>query len=88
MGFLGVRLVATSNNDSVYLVLKSINDAKYHRFKEGVQSAGHDNFYYHVGTWSHRFSERIHEQTEAHFMWQRDAVVGGTLSIGPAVVRR
>ena len=51
-----------------YLVLNSINDAKYQRFKEGDQSAGHDNFNYLVGTWSQWFSERIHEQTEAYFM--------------------
>jgi hypothetical protein len=83
-GFLGVRWVAPSNDDSIYLVLNSINTAKFQRFKEGNQPAGHDNFNYLVGTWSHRFTSTgsIHTQTEAYFMWQRDAVLGGTPSIG------
>jgi Putative beta-barrel porin-2, OmpL-like. bbp2 len=82
-GFLGVRWVGDGNNDSVYLVLNSINDAKFQRFKEDGQPAGHDNFNYLVGTYQHRFTPRIYTATESYFMWQRDAVVGGTPSIGP-----
>jgi Putative beta-barrel porin-2, OmpL-like. bbp2 len=82
-GFLGLRWVSEDNNDSFYVVLNSINTAKFQRFKENGQPAGHDNFNYLVGTWSHRFSPTIHTQTEAYYMWQRDAVVGGTPSIGP-----
>src|SRR4029077_8689601 len=33
-GFLAVRWVAPGNNDSIYLVLNSINDAKFQRFTE------------------------------------------------------
>src|SRR5262249_48401319 len=40
--------------------------------------AGHDNYNYLVGTWTHRFSPRFVTQTESYFMWQKDAVVGGT----------
>jgi len=47
------------------------------------QPGGHDNFNYLVGTWQHRFNSAIHTKTEAYFMWQRDAVLGGTPSIGP-----
>lgn len=82
-GMLGVRWVSEDNNDSVYLVLNDINTAKFRRFKEKGQKAGHDNFNYLVGTWQHRFNESIHTKTEGYFMWQRDAVVGGTPSIGP-----
>jgi len=82
-GYLGVRWVAQSNDDSVYLVLNSINDAKFQKFKEGNQPAGHDNYDYLVGTWSHRFTPKIITATESYFMWQKDAVVGGTPSIGP-----
>ena len=82
-GMLGVRWVALDNNDSVYLVLNSINNAKFQRFKEDGQQAGHDNFNYLVGTWQHRFNEAINTKTEAYYMWQRDAVKGGTPSIGP-----
>jgi len=82
-GMLGVRWVSLANNDSVYLVLNSINDAKFQRFKEDGQPAGHDNFNYLVGTWQHKFNAAWHTKTEAYFMWQRDAVLGGTPSIGP-----
>lgn len=82
-GFLGVRWVSRANNDSIYLVLNSINDAKFQRFKEDGKPAGHDNFNYLVGTWQHKFNAAIHTKTEGYFMWQRDAVLGGTPSIGP-----
>ncbi len=51
--------------------------------------SGHDNFNYVVTTWEHRFSKKVHTKTEAYYMWQFDAVVGGTPSLGPPhVVRR
>lgn len=83
-GMFGVRWVSKSNNDSVYLVLNSINAAKFRRFSYFGQPAGHDNFNYLVGTWQHKFNRLCHTKTEAYFMWQRNAVVGGTPSIGPA----
>ena len=68
---------------SFNLVLNSINDAKFQRFQEDGKPAGHDNFNYLVGTWSHRFTPQLFTATESYFMWQRDAAVGGTPSIGP-----
>lgn len=82
-GMFGVRWVSSDNNDSVYLVLNSINAAKFRRFHYCKQPAGHDNFNYLVGTWQHRFNKYVHTKTEGYFMWQRDAVLGGTPSIGP-----
>lgn len=81
-GMVGVRWVSDSNKDSIYLVLNSINDAKFRRFKMYGQPMGHDNFNYIVGTWQHKFNDEIHTKTEGYFMWQRDAVVGGTPSAG------
>lgn len=83
-GVLGVRWVALDNKDSVYLVLNNINTAKFRHFEEDGQPAGHDNFNYVVGTWQHKFTRAIHTKTEGYYMWQEDAVVGGTPSIGPA----
>lgn len=83
-GMFGIRWVSESNNDSIYAVLNDINDAKFRRFPLDGQPAGHDNFNYPVVTWQHRINEMIHTKTEAYFMWQRDAVLGGTPSIGPA----
>lgn len=83
-GMFGVRWVAPDNNDSVYLVLNNINNAKFRHFDVDGQPAGHDNFNYLVGTWQHRFTKDIHTKTESYYMWQYDAVVGGTPSIGLA----
>ncbi len=82
-GMLGVRWVSHSNKDSIYLVLNSINSAKFRRFHMYGQKLGHDNFNYLVGTWQHKFNDDIHTKTEGYVMWQRDAVVGGTPSAGP-----
>lgn len=82
-GMFGVRWVACNNMDSVYLVLNSINSAKFRRFHMYGQSLGHDNFNYLVGTWQHKFNDDIHTKTEGYIMWQRDAVLGGTPSAGP-----
>jgi hypothetical protein len=82
-GMFGVRWVSCDNNDSIYLVLNAINSAKFRRFKVDGQDAGHDNFNYLVGTWQHKISDKAHTKTESYFMWQRDAVLGGTPSIGP-----
>jgi hypothetical protein len=82
-GLLAVRWVSCDNNDSIYLVWNSINAAKFRRFTVLGQPAGHDNFNYIVGTWQHKFSDQVHTKTESYVMWQRDAVVGGTPSIGP-----
>jgi hypothetical protein len=82
-GAFGVRWVTASNNDAFYTWLNAINDAKFRRFEEDGQPAGHDNFNYLVSTWEHRFSREFITKTEAYFMWQRDAVVGGTPSLGP-----
>jgi hypothetical protein len=82
-GMFGIRWVSASNNDSIYAVLNQINNANFRRFDLNGQPAGHDNFNYPVVTWQHRFNEIIHTKTEAYFMWQRNAVLGGTVSIGP-----
>lgn len=82
-GMFGIRWVSNDNKDSVYLVLNDINGAKFRRFTMYGKKLGHDNFNYLVGTWQHKFSDEIHTKTEGYFMWQRDAVVGGTPSAGP-----
>jgi Putative beta-barrel porin-2, OmpL-like. bbp2 len=82
-GMFGVRWVAEDNKDSVYTVLNAINDGRFRYFTFDGQPFGHDNFNYLVSTWQHAFSKEIHTKTEGYFMWQRDAVLGGTPSIGP-----
>lgn len=82
-GMLGVRWVAADNDDSLYVVLNAINDARFQRFERDGQPAGADNFNYLVGTWQHRVDADLHTKTEGYVMWQRDAVVGGRPSLGP-----
>ncbi|HLW64158.1 MAG TPA: outer membrane beta-barrel protein [Gemmataceae bacterium] len=84
-GMFGIRWVSRSNNDSVYLVLNDINDGQFRYFIDPYTGKleGHDNFQYVVGTWQHKFNDRIHTKTEAYYMWQFNAVVGGTPSFGP-----
>jgi hypothetical protein len=66
----------------MYTVLNNINDARFRRGEIDGQLAGHDNFNYIVSTWEHKFNAQVHTKTEAYFMWQRDAYMGGTPSIG------
>ena len=84
-GMFGVRWVAESNNDSIYTCLNNINAAEFRHFDVDGQPAGHDNFNYIVSTWQHKFNADVHTQTEAYFMWQRDAELGGTPSLGPVM---
>jgi Putative beta-barrel porin-2, OmpL-like. bbp2 len=82
-GMFGVRWVSKDNNDSFYTVLNAINNAEFRYFDLRGQPAGHHNYNIIQTTWQHRFNERIHTKTEAYLMWERNAAVGGTPSIGP-----
>jgi len=82
-GFFGLRWVAEDNNDSIYTCLNNINSAEFRHFEEDGQAAGHDNYNYIVSTWTHRFTKQVHTSTEGYFMWQRNAELGGTPSLGP-----
>jgi Putative beta-barrel porin-2, OmpL-like. bbp2 len=82
-GAFGVRWVSKDNNNAVYAWLNAINNAEFRHFEEYGQPLGHDNFNYFVATYEHRFSQEIHTKTEAYYMWQRNAEVGGTPSAGP-----
>ena len=82
-GYAAVRWTSKDNNDGVYLVLNQINNAEFQHFDVSGQPAGHDNFNYVVGTYEHRFSQTAFTKTEAYYMWQYDAELGGTPSLGP-----
>jgi hypothetical protein len=82
-GAFGARWVSKDNNDAVYAWLNAINSAEFRHFQQYGQPLGHDNFNYFVATWEHRFSKEVHTKTEAYYMWQRNAELGGTPSAGP-----
>lgn len=79
----GVRWVSKDNNNAFYTWANALNSAKFRHFTVDGQPAGHDNFNYVVTTWEHRFSKYVHTKTEAYYMWQFDAELGGTPSLGP-----
>ena len=81
-GFAAFRWVSKENNDAFYTALNQIDNAEFRHFDVNGVPAGHDNYNYIVSTWEHRFCEDIHTKTEAYYMWERDAVVGGTPSLG------
>jgi hypothetical protein len=82
-GMFGVRWVSEDNNDSFYTVLNAINNAQFQYFTLRGVPAGHHNYNIIQSTWQHRFSERFQTRTEAYYMWEFNASVGGTPSIGP-----
>jgi hypothetical protein len=70
-----VRWVSQDNNDSIWAGINSLGTGKYRN--------EHDNLQQVVGTWTHRFNEKVHTATEVYFMWQYDALKGGSVSNGP-----
>ena len=82
-GAFGVRWVSQENNDSLYTWLNAINSAEFRHFQQYGGPLGHDNFNYLVTTWEHRFNKDVHTKTEAYYMWERNAEIGGTPADGP-----
>jgi hypothetical protein len=82
-GFLGVRYDFNTRKDSLYVCLNQIDNAQFRHQTLDGQPAGHDNFNYIVGTYQHAFSQKFLTKQEAYYMWERNAELGGTPSIGP-----
>ena len=74
---LMLRWVSKSNNDSLYGGIDSINNGHF--------KGGHDNLQQSNLTWTHRFNERgtFLTSTEAYYIFQSHALVGGTVNNGP-----
>jgi hypothetical protein len=83
-GFIGIRWVSKDNWTAFYTCLNQINGAQFRHFEVNGQPAGHDNFNYIVTTWEQKLNQSgtFHTKTESYFMWQRDAELGGTPSLG------
>ena len=76
-GHVHVRWVSKSNNDSLFGGIDSINNGKF--------KGGHDNLQQFNLTWTHRFNETgtLFTTTEAYYIYQSQALVGGTVNNGP-----
>ena len=77
-----------SNNDAFYTCLNNINNANFRYFMADGHKVGTRQFQLHRDHLDTRFSQKIHTKTEAYYMWQFDAVLGGTPSLGAADVVR
>lgn len=82
-GMFGVRWVSEDNCDSIYTVLNAINNAEYQYFELNGVPAGHHNYNILQSTWQHKFNDDVVTKTEAYLIWENNAAVGGTPSIGP-----
>jgi Putative beta-barrel porin-2, OmpL-like. bbp2 len=76
-GMFMVRWVSKNNNDSLYGGIDSVNNGKF--------KSGHDNLQQFNLTWTHRFNETgtLLTSTEAYYIYQSQALVGGTVNNGP-----
>jgi hypothetical protein len=81
-GFAGLRWVSEDNHDAFYTCLNNINAAEFRHLDVAGNAVGHDDYNYIVSTYEHKFNENVHTATEAYFMWQIDAVLGGTPTLG------
>lgn len=74
-GLLMARWVSDDNNDSIYGGINALGAGKY--------KDNHDDLQMVVATWGHKFNETFHMMTEVYYLWQKDALVGGTVIEGP-----
>jgi hypothetical protein len=70
-----IRWISKDNNDSLWGGVDSINN--------GIFKANHDNLQEFNMTWTHRFSPRFFISTEFYYLYQYNAVQGGTCNFGP-----
>jgi hypothetical protein len=75
-GLLMFRWVSKNNNNSLYGGINSLGSGNYNH--------EHDDLQMVVLTWGHKFNETFHMMTEAYYMWQYHALMGGTVIEGPA----
>jgi Putative beta-barrel porin-2, OmpL-like. bbp2 len=78
-----LRWQSKTNNDSIYGGMNSINNGRYRLAARDDGNHGHDNLQQFNVTWGHRFSRRVHMMTEAYYIYQIDALKGGTVVSGP-----
>jgi hypothetical protein len=78
-----LRWQSKTNKDSWYFTANSFNDGHYRLADKNNGSNGHDNLQQLNVTWGHRFSRRVHMMTEAYYMYEINALAGGTVVSGP-----
>jgi hypothetical protein len=74
-GTLLVRWVSKNSTDGLWGGINSLGNGDY--------TNQHDDLQMFVAVWGHKFSETVHMNTEAYYMWQNHALTGGTVITGP-----
>ena len=82
-GLAHLRWVSKNNKDSLYGGCNSINDGHYRRADKENGAKGHDNLQQFNFTWSHKFNNRMHMATEGYYIYQINALAGGSVIDGP-----
>lgn len=70
-----VRWVSADNKNSLWGGMNSLNGGKF--------KGNHTNLQQFNLTWSHQFTDTFFTETEAYYIYQRDAALGGSCNFGP-----
>ncbi len=73
-GEILLKWVSRNNKDSLFGGLDSIG--------HGYFRNGHDDLQVFGITWSHKFNDKWTTMTEQYYIWQRNALLGGTVTNG------
>jgi Putative beta-barrel porin-2, OmpL-like. bbp2 len=63
-GDVMIQWIAPNQMDSIYAGANSFNNGKF----------GYNNLQQYVGTWTHKFNDKIYTATEAWYMYMNDAI--------------
>ena len=70
-----LKYVTNSGNDAFFGGVNSVG--------RGYYKDGHDDLQVASFLWTHKFNEKLHTLTEMYYLWERNALTGGTVTNGP-----
>ncbi|MBS1645786.1 MAG: outer membrane beta-barrel protein [Bacteroidetes bacterium] len=75
-GQIMYRWVSKTNNDGLWFGISSLGPNPTYK-------VNHDDIQQVNAVWGHKFGKRLHMQTEAYYIWEKNAAQGGSASNGP-----
>jgi hypothetical protein len=70
-----IKWVSPNNKDILFEGVDSVG--------KGYYKNGHDDLQVSSFLWEHKFTDKLHTITEMYYIWQRNALTGGTVIEGP-----
>jgi hypothetical protein len=70
-----IKWVSPNNSDSLFGGVDSVG--------RGYYKNGHDDLQVSSILWEHKFNDRLHTMSEMYYIWQRNALAGGSVIEGP-----